>query len=178
MDVNNRWRYLTRGKRRFVCLSQGHTATESKLSERCGSQGYNELYHELLHTDSQKLSHSINATERVVNLKYYQERVSLGVIAVYVIGPKGEQLTYALMVNGSVYTFISKGLAKKLGVSIDCATVSVKAMNSVKTENSSKVSFVIESLDGDSHLIVDQALTMAELNSGCGCPLSLEQLTR
>ena len=36
---------------------------------------------------------------------------------------------------------------------MNCAAVSVKTMNSVKTENSSKVSFVVESLDGHSHVI-------------------------
>ena len=113
-----------------------------------------------------------------MNLKHHPERVSLGVIAVYVIGPKGKHLTYALVDNGADSTFISKNLAQRLGVTGDCATVSVKTMNSVKTENSSKVSFVIESLDGDSHVIVDQAFTTAKLSLGCGCPLSLEQLTR
>ena len=178
MNTNNRWRFLTRGKRCFICLNQGHTASECKQSAKCGLQGCSELHHKLLHKDSQKLSHSINATERVVNLKHHPERVSLGVIAVYVIGPKGKQLTYALVDNGADSTFISKGLAQRLGVTGDCATVSVKTMNSVKTENSSKVSFVIESLDGDSHVIVDQAFTTAKLSLGCGCPLSSEQLTR
>ena len=92
MNVINRWRCLTCGKRCFSYLSWGHMATKCKLFKRCGSQGCNELHHELLHKDSQKLSYSINATERVVNLKHNQERVSLGVIAVYVIGPKGLQL--------------------------------------------------------------------------------------
>ena len=178
MNVNNRWRYLTRSKRCFVCLSQGHTATECKLCKKCGSQSCSELHHKLLHKDSQKLSHSINATERVVNLKHHQERVTLGVIAVYLIGPKGKQLTYTLVDNGADSTFISKDLAQRLGVTGDCATVSVKTMNSVKTENSSKVSFVVESLDGHSHVIVDQAFTMAKLNLGCGCLLSSEHLAR
>ena len=108
MIVINWWRYLTRGKRCFVCLSQGDTATEYKLSKRCGSQGCSELHHELPHKGSQKLSHSINATERVMTLKHYQEGVSLGVIVVYVIGTKGKQLTYALVDNGTDFTFISK----------------------------------------------------------------------
>ena len=178
MNVNNRWRYLTRGKRCFVCLSQGHTASECKLSERCGSQGCSELHHKLLHKDSLKISHSINATERVVNLKHYQERVSLGVIAVYVIGPMGKQLTYALLDNGADSTFVSQSLAQKLGVTGNGATVSVKTLSSVRTENSSKVSFIVESLDGHSQVTVDQAFTLTKLNLGCGYPLTSHQLKR
>ena len=83
INVNSRWRYFTHGKTCFVCLSQGHVASKRKLSKRYGSQGCSE------HKDSQKLKHSINATERVVNLKH-QERGSFGVIAVYVIDPKGK----------------------------------------------------------------------------------------
>ena len=115
MNTNNRWRFLTRGKRCFICLNQGHTASECKQSAKCGLQGCSELHHKLLQKDSQKLSHSINATERVVNLKHHQERVSLGVIAVNVIGPKGKQLTYALVDNGADSTFISQSFGSKAG---------------------------------------------------------------
>ena len=107
----------------------------------------------------------------MVNLKHSQERFRYGVIAVYVIDAKGNQPTYALVDNGADSTFISKGLAQRLGVTGDCATVLVTTVNSVKTENSSKVSFVVEPHDGHSHVIVDQAFTTAKLNLGCSLSL-------
>ena len=178
MNTNNRWRFLTRGKRCFICLDQGHTAAECKQSRKCGLQGCNELHYELLHKDIRRLNHSISAAERIVNFNDGQETVSLGIIAVYVIGPMGKQFTYALLDNGADSTFISQGLAQKLGVTGNGATVSVKTLNSIRTENSSKVSFIVESLDGHSHVTVDQAFTMTKLNLGCGYPLTSHQLKR
>ena len=178
MNTNNQWWHLTPGKWCFVCLSQGHTASECKLSERRGLQGCNGLHHELLHKDSRRFNHSISAAERIVNFNDGQEKVSLGIIAMYVIGATGKQLTYALLDNGADSTFVSQSLAQKLGVTGNGATVSVKTLSSVRTENSSKVSFIVESLDGHSQVIVDQAFTLTKLNLGCGYPLTSHQLKR
>ena len=173
MNTYNRWRFLTRDKRCFICLNQGHTAAERKQSRKCGLQDCNELHHELLYKDSRKLNHSISAAERIVNFNDGQEKVSLGIIVVYVIGPMVKQLTYALLDNGADSTFISQGLVQKLGVTGNGATVSVKTLGSVRTENSSKVSFIVESLEGHSHVTVDQAFTMTKLNLCCGYRFNL-----
>ena len=108
----NRYGFLTRGKRYFICLNQGHTAAECKQSRNCGLQGCNELHHELLHKDSRKLSYSISAAERIVNFNDEQEKVSPGIIAVPIIGPMCKRLVYALLDNGADSTFISQSLAQ------------------------------------------------------------------
>ena len=51
-----------------------------------------------------------------------------------------------------------------MGVTGSRATVPVKYLNTIKTEISSKVSVILESLNGQSHVTVDQAFTMTELN--------------
>ena len=90
----------------------------------------------------------------------------------------GKQLTYTLLDNGAGCTFVSQSLAQKLGVTGNGATFSVKTLSSVRTEYSSKVSFIVESLDGHSQVTVDQTFTLTKLNLGCGYPLTSHQLKR
>ena len=90
----------------------------------------------------------------------------------------GRQLTYALLDNGADSTFISQSLAQKLRVTGHGAAISVKTLNSFTTENPSRVSSIVESLDGHSHVTVEQAFTMTKLNLSCGYPLTSDQLNR
>ena len=102
------------------------------------------------------------ALQKIVNFNDGQEYVGLGIFVLYVIGSIGKKLTFAPLNHGADAISISQCLAQKLGVTWKGATVSVITLKSVKTENSLKVSLIVESLDGYSHVTVDQAFTLTK----------------
>ena len=161
---------------RFICFNCGHRDTECKQFSNCGLQGCNELYHELLHKDSRRLNHSISAAKRIVKFNDDRKIVGLDIIAVYFIGLMGKQRTYALLDNGADSTSICQRLARKSSVTGNDTTVWVESLNSILTENSLKVSFIIELLDVHIHVTVDKAFMTTKINLSCGYSLTSDQL--
>ena len=180
MTVTGRWRHLTRSRRCFSCLNQGHASSKCVRSVRCGIDGCDAKHHKLLHNDSvvgeEKSKCRSDGEKSCYSVTLEPRVISLGVLPVRIVGPLGQRVTYALLDSGSDSTMVDAQIARDVGLVGTSAKLQIHSVSSSHEVVSSCVNFSVESLDETGSITVNGGLTMANWAVRAGPPPPKEKL--
>ena len=180
MNASERWSYIARLNRCFVCLDDGHVAATCPRKTRCPVVGCDKTHHRLLHSVVAKaMNETVSLNGQLCDSKSSSvRRVCMGIIPVRLVGPGGSQITYALLDNGSDATLIDGELARALGLQGDTTALKLHSVNAVREVNTKRVRFLVQSIDRSGSAHVETAYAVENLSIGAGCFPRQDELDR
>ena len=161
LSVNQRWDMAKQKGCCYSCLANGHTVRECKNRNQCGTRGCVRRHHPSLHVDT-----SVNPpqSKTVCNsLGETDVEVSLGVIPVRIVGPKGSVVIQALLDTGANTTLIHKDVISRLGISGVTTQIKLNTVLEASSITADKCHFTIEAMDSTDRVSVRGAFAVDQL---------------
>jgi hypothetical protein len=167
MEVEDRWKQVSKHRLCFGCLRPGHSSSKCRSRKKCGKEGCSFTHHQLLHgrgsnnsntaTDVPEFQPAIPATNSMSNhvpesschsfLLNRSSRVLLRVLPVRVKGPAGEKEALALCDEGATVTLMDGSLARQLGLEGDKKPLCLQFVNHGGQFDSMEVEFSIAGVE-------------------------------
>lgn len=161
LPVNQRWDMIKQKGCCFSCLLKGHTVKECRSRIPCGMNGCVKRHHPSLHVDDKTSS---TQCKLVCNsLREADVTISLGVIPVKIIGPKGTEVIHALLDTGANITLIQRDVVNRLGITGVPTRIEINTVLAESSITARKCSFTIESTDATDQVRVKDAFAVESL---------------
>ncbi|KAK4474245.1 hypothetical protein MN116_000200 [Schistosoma mekongi] len=164
MTIEDRWSHARAKGVCFVCLKQGHRASECKSNKRnveeC-SKRHHYLLHSNQHLDRPESSSSIASHCRYT--KSLDNHVCLGMIPIRLRSEHAEVVGYALLDNGSDATLIRSDCLDSLGLKKEKASIVLQTVGGNKIAKVTNASFKVYSLDQAEHVEIEGALVVEKI---------------
>lgn len=144
LNVEDRWNWAREKKVCFKCINKMHRRLICK-AKPCGIDGCTRHHHSLLHvrkavttSPAANAAPTTDGTVLTVQTSPVQRsKVLLKICPVTVIGPGGEEDTFALLDEGSTATLIDAELARKINARGPASTLQIHGVNSTRQEQES-----------------------------------------
>ncbi|CAH0730313.1 unnamed protein product, partial [Brenthis ino] len=155
LSLDERWELVKEKKLCFKCITKKHRRSNCK-AKLCGVNECRSPHHPTLHREEKTPKPLINETEAVLSVAtkatVSTQAVLLKMCPVTVVGPRGEEKTYALMDEGATITLIDEELAKKIGAKGPLTPLHMHGVNMTQHEEDSQLVTVhLEGKDGKRH---------------------------
>ncbi|RTG83520.1 uncharacterized protein DC041_0004977 [Schistosoma bovis] len=143
----------------------GHRSVDFKDRVVCTTEGCRDRHHPSLHKTIRVQSGSNECLKEshCVYTESLKEDAFLGLIPVRLRAGDKEVSGYAFLDNGSDTTLIKLSTVRRLGLSSDSASITIKIVNGNKLSRSTTKDFKAYSLNGDECICIEQAGVVEEL---------------
>ncbi|CAH0727422.1 unnamed protein product, partial [Brenthis ino] len=155
LSLDERWELVKEKKLCFKCITKKHRRSNCK-AKLCGVNECRSPHHPTLHREEKTPKPLISETEAVLSVAtkatVSTQAVLLKMCPVTVVGPRGEEKTYALLDEGATITLIDEELAKKIGAKGPLTPLHMHGVNMTQHEEDSRLVTVhLEGKDGKRH---------------------------
>ncbi|CAH8595656.1 unnamed protein product [Schistosoma guineensis] len=165
LAVNDKWAKAKEKGLCYCCLRRGHRSVDCKDRVVCTVEGCRDRHHPSLHKTIRVQSGSSECLKEshCGYTESLKEDVFLGLIPVRLRAGDKEVSGYAFLDNGSDTTLIKLSTVRRLGLSSDGASITIKTVNGNKLSRSTTKAFKAYSLNGDECICIEQAVVVDDL---------------